>query len=410
MVEPVEGTIKNSAEDFVVEEIAKNGRVMEIDRQYTPDDLGMQSSPGKFSVFVLQKKDWNTVQALKMVARKASRGIKSVGFAGTKDRTSISTQLCSIFGAEPDRLLSMHMKDMSINSAWKSDVGIKMGDLLGNRFTININMLGDADEAMRRLDAISMELGERFPNYFGGQRFGNRGNNVDIGVAMLKGDFEAAAMSFLASPGGETMMEAVEARKRLAEERDFGEALSYFPKYLKYELTVIDYLSKYPGNYANALRKLPRQLFLMFIHSVESYIFNAELADRIKSGMVEPGRGALMCKAGVLGFPDLSNTFRAEEGNNEGFELGNLIGYEIEDLTDFENSMLESMGLKKEDFKVKGIPELNSKGGRRAYFAPFGGFMYSAASEGTIRMGFSLPSGAYATALLNEFVRSEVQA
>ena len=95
------GTIKNSAEDFIVEEIAQNGTPMNIDTQYAPDVLGMQPDPeGKFSVFVMQKYNWNTVQALKAISNKLGRGIQSVGFAGTKDRISKSTQLCSIFGVD----------------------------------------------------------------------------------------------------------------------------------------------------------------------------------------------------------------------------------------------------------------------------------------------------------------------
>ena len=404
---PITGKIKASAEDFIVEEIASSGHVIEVGKQYAPEDLGFENKQGKFTMFVLQKKNWNTVQALKMIARKNSRGMKSAAFAGTKDRTSISTQLCSMFGAYPDRLLSMHIKDIDINGAWQTDSAVKMGDLLGNRFTVNVKTDNSIDDALRSLDAISTELGGRFPNYFGSQRFGNRGNNVDIGVHMLKGDFEAAAMAFLTDSENESMDEAVEARKRLAAERDFKAALSYFPAYLKYERLVMDYLARYPGNYANAMRRLPRQLFLMFIHSVESYIFNAGLAERIANGEIEPAAEERVCKSGKLGFPDLSSIEQYEGGMgiSNSFIMGNIIGYETTNLTDFEKAMLEKLGLKLDDFMMKGIPELNSKGGQRVLFAPYNGFEYSG-NESNVSVRFSLPSGSYATALLNEFVKS----
>ena len=126
------------------------------------------------------------------------------------------------------------------------------------------------------------ELGGIFPNYYGEQRFGYRKTNFNIGLSMLKGDFKAAALNFLTSTQNETMDDAREARKRLSDELDFGAALDYFPKYLKYERSMLEYLSKYPTNYANAIRKLPRSLSLMFIHSVEAQIFNWELDERIK--------------------------------------------------------------------------------------------------------------------------------
>ncbi|MEM0150143.1 MAG: tRNA pseudouridine(13) synthase TruD, partial [Candidatus Micrarchaeaceae archaeon] len=390
-VEPVNGSIKTSAEDFIVEEIANTGYVMEVGKQCSPEDLGLESKPGKFAVFVLQKKNWNTVQALKMIARKNNRGIKSVAFAGTKDRTSISTQLCSLFGADPNRILSLHIKDISINGAWQNDSAVKMGDLLGNRFTVNVKIGNDIGSALRSLDAISTELYGRFPNYFGSQRFGNRGNNVDIGVHMLKGEFEDAAMAFLADPENESMEEAVEARKRLAAERDFKAALSYFPAYLKYERLLLDYLARYPGNYANAMRRLPRQLFLMFVHSVESYIFNAELADRMAGGGIEPTAGDIICKSGKLGFPDMSSTvqYAGGEGITDGFVVGNIVGYETANLTDFEKELLERLGLKREDFMMKGIPELNSKGGQRVLFAPYSEFAYAGNGENSVSIRFA---------------------
>ncbi len=406
-VEPIEGKIKGSAEDFVVEEITKNGTVLEVNGQYTAQDIGLESKPGKFSVFVLQKRNWNTLQALREIARRNRRGIKSAAFAGTKDRSSVSTQLCSLFGATPEGLLAMHMKDIRINGAWLSDSQVKMGDLLGNRFTISIDVEGDMDDAKRSVEAIETELGGMFPNYFGSQRFGNRGNNVDVGVHLLKGDFKSAAMAFLTDYENEKMDEAVEARKKLASELDFKAALAYFPMYLKYERQVLDYLWKYPGDYANAMRRLPRQLFLMFVHSVESYIFNAELADRLASGAIEPADGDLVCTAGKLGFPDMSNIGKYDGSSTaQQFIVGNIVGYETKELTEFEAAMLEEMGLTLDDFKAKSVPELNSKGGMRVLFTPYSGFECIDSAGSSVKLRFSLPSGSYATSLLNEFVNS----
>lgn len=72
------GTIKAVADDFLVEEITKNGVVLEIGRSYTPEELGIGKGgeDSKFSVFVMQKKGWNTLQALKEVGAKCGRGIR----------------------------------------------------------------------------------------------------------------------------------------------------------------------------------------------------------------------------------------------------------------------------------------------------------------------------------------------
>jgi tRNA pseudouridine13 synthase len=395
------GKIKSSAEDFRVEEITKNGTVLKIGESYSADQLGFKPvEEGKFSVFVMQKTNWNTAQALKMLARRFKRGIKSTGFAGTKDRTSVSTQLCSIFGAKPDDLSRAHIKDISINGAWLGNSKVEMGDLSGNMFGITVRETVDHE----RIPEIISELNGLFPNYFGEQRFGNRGTNVDVGLCILKGDFKVAAMKFLTDTQNETNEDAKSARNKLANELDFNDAMKYFPEYLKYERMMIEYLAKFPDNYANAIRKLPRSLSLMFIHSVEAYIFNKELEERLVNG-TDPKVGEMVCYENVLGFPDISKIGTFSENSEKAFLLGNIIGYDTKSLTEREQKILEELGLTLKSFKVKGLNELNSKGTFRALFAPFEDASWNFMPESqTFDLRFSLPSGAYATVFMDEFI------
>jgi len=396
------GTIKESPEDFVVEEITKNGIVLEAGKTYSAKDLGMpEPEPGaRFTTFVMQKRDWNTTQALITVARRFRRTIRSMGFAGTKDRASISTQLCSIYGVGPDPISRFHAKDISINGAWQCSAAVKLGDLLGNRFTIKISGM----ERPEQVGEINKELGGMFPNYFGGQRFGTRDNNAQIGIDIMKGDFESATTRFLTDTTNETNESAIEARKRLASEHDFAAALQYFPGYLKYELFVLEHLSKVPTDYAGALRRLPRSIALMFVHSVDSYIFNEELKSRVEHGAIAPALGDLACQADAYGFPDLTKTESyVSELQDVSFIVGNMVGYDSNP-NDTEIGIMEKLGITKEQFKVPNMPELNCKGARRALFAPYVGFGYNTE---TSSLGFSLPSGSYATILLNEFIKEK---
>ena len=396
--------IKSQPEDFIVEEISENGAALELGRSYTPDELGFDiAEEGKFTIFVMQKRDWNTTQALKAVARRLRKGAKSTSFAGAKDRISVSTQLCSIFGATPDELLQVHQKDISINCAWRGAEKIKLGQLLGNRFTITAREIEGYDE----LDRIAGELEGIFPNYFGEQRFGVRDNNVEIGLCMLKCDFKGAVMNFLTDTKNERNEDAVQARSRLSEEQDFKAALQYFPPYLKYELLMIEYLSKFPENYANALRRLPRTLSLMFIHSVEAYIFNKELEGRIERGETRPKEGETVCYPDEHGFYDLSKVGKHSTGSGEKeYIVGTVLGRDTERINEFESDMLDGMGITADSFKVKGMNELNSKGSLRVLFAPYRNFSYSLDEESrSATFKFSLPAGAYATILLDEFAR-----
>jgi tRNA pseudouridine13 synthase len=396
--------VKSQPEDFVVEEIASNGTVLERGLTYSAPMLCMEdANEGKFSIFVMQKSNWNTLQALKAVARKLYKGIRSMGFAGTKDRMSVSTQLCSLYGAAPSDLMQIHIKDVSINGAWRGAEKIKLGELLGNRFTITAREIKDCGE----IEEIGHELNGVFPNYFGEQRFGIRENNVEIGLSLLKGDFKGAAMTLLTDTSNERNEAAVQARKRLCEELDFKMALQYFPQYLKYERLIIEHLSRYPENYANAIRRLPRSLSLMFIHSVEAFIFNKELEDRIAKGDTEPSEGDTVCRPNAYGFCDLSTAERysGQSGNGREFIVANTIGHDTKEISEFESSMLDGMGITPESFKVKGMSELNSKGARRVLFAPYKDLSHTIEAEGdSAAFRFSLPAGSYATVLLNEFV------
>lgn len=396
------GAVKSSPEDFVVSEIVGNGTALEPGTKYAPEMLGFEEKQGKFCVFVLQKKNWNTSQALKAIAKKLGKGMRSMGFAGTKDRMSISTQLCSAFAAVPPQLLGIHIKDIDINGAWVSDSEIGMGDLIGNRFTVTVRNASAQElleKALGTLDGV-------FPNYFGDQRFGYRNNNVDVGLAILKGNFEEAAMKFLTDTKNELQEDAIDARTKLAETRDFKAAMQQFPRYLKYERTVLEYLSRYPTNYANAIRKLPRSLSLMFVHAVEDSIFNEELKRRVEEGITTPRESELVCGPNSYGFPDIKSVGRYSSGSDRAFLVGNMVGYDTKELTELEASLLDEFGITLESFKANGIKELNCKGSFRAMFAPYR-WISSRIDQSIAELKFELPSGSYATVLLDELVDSE---
>lgn len=396
------GSIKSSPEDFKVEEITQNGTILKLDTKYTPAELGLEEKEGEFAVFVMQKYNWNTTQALQNVAQKVHRGIKSTGFAGTKDKTAQSTQLCSIFGPDPKLLKEINLKDVKINGAWSSDSKMELGMLSGNHFIITIKNAKDTDQIAKNVS----DLNGLFPNYFGAQRFGSRMNNHEIGLSILKGDFQSAVMQFLTDTKNETNNDAMAARSRLAEDHDFTAALDYFPNYLKFERTILDYLSKSERNFANALKRLPRSLTLMLIHSVEDHIFNSELETLIKEGQLSPQNGDIVCAPDEKRFYNLKDSWKYEKGGREGLMVGNVLGYETKEPTEFEKSELERLGLTLEAFKVKGMPELNSKGTTRVLLAPFKDFEIGGVAENPT-LSFSLPSGSYATVFLEELIDSK---
>jgi tRNA pseudouridine13 synthase len=387
------GTIKQTPDDFVVKEITGKGVVLEPGVKYDANALGETEVPeGKQISFVLEKKDWNTMNALLTIANLMGRGRKSIGYAGTKDKKALTVQLGSIYHPEPYDMSQIKLKDININGSWRSE-GVELGSDIGNAFEIKIGEVQEPDGAA----AIAEELMGRMPNYFGPQRFGERRNNQEVGLSILRGDFEGAVMEFLTGIENERNERVTEARTKLKETLDFQGALEYFPKYLRGERTVIAYLAKYPKNYANALRLLPRGTALMFVHAVQSMMFNEELERRISAGDFASG---IHAQKDAYGFPDLEKV--GVEGE---FTVVPLVGYQTKDeeISTYAKEIMERMQITKELFISKGLREFNMKGSYRALIAPVKDLGHEAAGD-EVKLKFSLPKGSYATVLLDEFM------
>ncbi len=396
------GEVKSSANDFIVKEITEGGVILELGKKYSAMEIGRKEDPkGDFTVFVLQKSNWNTIQALQKIAKLGRRGIRSVGYAGMKDKLSTSTQLASIFGVAPEFASSLNLKDISINGAWKEANAVEMGGLLGNAFEMTINGC-NADEVM--VKSIADELDGRMPNYFDAQRFGMRLNNFKVGLHIIRGELEEAVMEFLTSTNNENNEEAKEARRRLKEEMDFADALEYFPKYLRNERDMIYVLSKKERDFAAAIRSIPRGISIMFIHAVEALIFNLALERMVGESFDD---AKVYCGTNFYGFPDINVLESKENMQEDALPACALIGYETKDdyIGEEEEEIMKALELKKESFKISSIPELSMKGSYRPLLVKFRDLNY-VSIEDMVKIKVSLPAGTYATILLNEFTKT----
>lgn len=398
-------------EEFVVEEILSDGTVLEVDKPYKAKD-----EPGKFARFVLQKRRWNTMQALTALARELRVSSKRFNFAGTKDRNSISTQLCSVFGMMPAEVEKARVKDITILGAWNAAEKVRLGHLAGNRFTITLTEANCGKNPIaEELEEKAKELGGRVPNYFGEQRFGSlRKNTHLVGKLIIQGKLKEAVMNYLTFVDGGEDEESRKAREKLAEEKDFAKALTAYPLFLKYERTMISHLNAYGKDYAGALRKLPRTLQLMFIHAYQSWLFNQLLDARLEGGkLFEAKKGDWWCKADKLGFPatgeaeEIPSAKKAGEvtklaAKGKAFLMGHLVGYETEP-TPEEKALLKKEGVGPKDFQLSELPELSSKGSMRPLFVPLVGF--EVVGRDPVKVRFSLSAGAYATVALRELLK-----
>ena len=138
----------------------------------------------------IEKNGANTAWIAKKLAELAGVKEMDVGYAGMKDRNAITRQWFSIYlpRVEAPDFAQLNDDEMTVLVQTRHSKKLRRGDLLGNRFDIRLTSVqGDRDAIERNLQLVR-EHG--VPNYFGEQRFGHGGGNIESGRAMLAGEFK----------------------------------------------------------------------------------------------------------------------------------------------------------------------------------------------------------------------------
>ena len=383
----IEAKFKQSTEDFIVEEVFGdwNPKISEQDNfNQSPDLSSLQPNPDRsFLACELEKRNIDLFSAIKILASHLHKGTDSIGYAGIKDKKAHTCQRITIF--EPDMELIKTFKHENIylkEFRWEKRK-IKMGYLDGNRFTIILRDLDKKDAIklsthLRRLD--------HFANYFGKQRFGSvRGNNAKIGKLLVKREFKKAIDALLLDTSNKEQEEVTFARIKLKKEKDYKEALSYFPEYLRFERRILEYLAK-GAEPLEVIKRLERKSMLMYVHALQSKIFNSILEKALAENF---------------------------DFTRKGQQKIPLMGYktkiEEEPLKEIDKQVLEDESISLEDFDIREIPYLRIKGDLRDAVVPIGDLELELEddeeNEGSKKMilKFTLKKGTYATTFLENF-------
>ncbi len=380
------GKIKHSPSDFIVEEITLENEVICTDMPFEK-----QSSGTLFTIFAICKENWTTHSIIDEISKRLRINPRFFTYAGIKDRSAKTTQLICIKGDWRNQISKLQIKDVKILGSFLSNSSLKIGDLSGNRFTIKL-FFEDSSTDFSKVSSIKDELNGFFPNYFGPQRFGsNRLNTHLIGQKIIQNDLKGAIDSILGDIENETNSEVLFARSEYLKNQDLKEAQKNFPKHLRIEHSLIEYLIKKPNDFSGALKNLPRSMALLYVHAFQSYLFNLLLSERLSEGELLLEEGEYFAKFDSL-FPN------EELPAPSGPIVGKLIGFQTI-LSKREKKILDSFNLSKENFKIKSLPDLSSKGGKRLLLCPLINFNFSDSI-----FTFTLPSGSYATSLLREFM------
>ncbi|UXI69710.1 tRNA pseudouridine(13) synthase TruD [Tahibacter amnicola] len=152
------------------------------------EDLGFEPDGAGEHVFVrVEKRGANTDWVAAELARWLDLPPEAVSYAGLKDRHAVTRQTFSI--AVPIKRSvdwsSLAHPEFRVLDAVRHGRKLKRGALRGNAFRIVLrSVCGDRAQAEERI-AIIRERG--VPNYFGEQRFGRDGANLDRALEMFRG-------------------------------------------------------------------------------------------------------------------------------------------------------------------------------------------------------------------------------
>jgi len=117
--------LKHLPEDFIVDEVSTI----------------VPKESGRFVYFLLKKRNRNTADAIRDIARALSVPETRFGFAGLKDKIAVTSQVCSADGISAERLENVNVQGVSVMLLGFGDEPVHIGDLEGNRFRITLRGL-----------------------------------------------------------------------------------------------------------------------------------------------------------------------------------------------------------------------------------------------------------------------------
>jgi tRNA pseudouridine13 synthase len=325
----------------------------------SPEDFVVEELPaylptgeGEHLYLFVEKRDLSTSDAVRLLTTALSVSERDAGYAGQKDRRAVTRQWISIH----TKATAVESPDPRIRILQTNRHGnkLRLGHSKGNRFTIALR--GVRPDALKDAEAIVARLSaEGLPNYYGEQRFGRRGDNALLGAAVLG----------------------------LAEHPQMGRA------------------------------KRDRFLRRLAISALQSELFNRCLTARLKDGLwneVVPGDilrkrasgGVFVCAEPEIDRPRL----HSGEIDVAGPMFGHRERPTAEGVArEREQAILDEAGVPREAFERAGG---EAEGARRPYRVPVLDASVRALDGESIELTFALPSGSYATRVIAEITKTDV--
>jgi len=323
----IAATIGPNHEDFVVDEVP----------------LYAATGTGEHWYVRVEKRGLTTPAMIRAVTRAAGVDERDVGYAGLKDKQAVTRQWVSLPSkAKPPSEWQLP-EGVSVVEHSRHANKLRTGHLRGNRF--RITLVTDDSEALARATPMAEVLRQQgLFNYFGGQRFGRRGDGLRQALDWLRAGAK--------------------------------------------------------------LHGMPRFLTKLYPSVIQAEVFNRYFTARRKLGLDQLLKGEVvrLDNAGAMFTVEDAEREGPRLTSGDIHLTGPIFGPKARaasaDALALEVSVIEELGLNPEAIEKLGRA---APGTRRDLIAPIADLTLGWAGVGRLEVEFSLPSGSYATEVIRQF-------
>ena len=153
------------------------------------EQLGFEpDGDGEHDLLLVEKVSTNTQWLARQLARFAGVSARDVGYAGLKDRHAVCRQWFSVYtrGAHPD-WSGLSLEGVRLIRAGRHRRKLRRGSHRGNHFRIRLDRLSRMPTTAELTARVDVIAARGVPNYFGRQRFGHNGENLELAAALFGG-------------------------------------------------------------------------------------------------------------------------------------------------------------------------------------------------------------------------------
>ncbi len=279
------GYLKLSPLDFIVEEILKDDKVVEVIGNNPPLNPNMEGLGTIYASLI--KVGISTLDAIERITKALELDFKNIGYAGIKDNVAVTGQRISIRGTTLEKVKNLKVDGVSLKDISEGKGAISMGELKGNRFTLLIRTETPLDETVL-LERIKSVSSQGVINFYGAQRFGHpRYLSHYFGSLLLAGKYEDLIHAVICQTSPFEIPYVTNLRNSAntiwGNWQEIDKLYSTLPKSLNFERIVLDSLiTNTSGNiWTNAMFVIREQI-KFWARSYASYLANRLLSEKAK--------------------------------------------------------------------------------------------------------------------------------